>query len=292
MTQLLFSLPVHERPDIVRGQIENINFFAPGSHIVIHIAQLAADLRDEFLQFCAFDNVTINPACLETVWSSGILHTHVSNFEHARQIGIGFDKIVLISSNEMLIKPGISDYLSPLPVGAQTEVFDDAEDWAVFDRDHLALPAMQKFLAKLDLPVFFGGQAEGQFFHANIFEFISELYQEFFPMGPVGFPIEEVVPPTIAARLSLLGVDIAPPVTLCDYCIDTKINPALIEQIRRGTGTIFGRRTPRMLKPPHLNRSLLAGVFSVKRVPREDCELRRYICGLMRHPADPVLQTA
>ncbi|MCO5731899.1 hypothetical protein [Rhizobium sp. SSA_523] len=282
MTRLLFSLPVHEKPDIVRDQIDNINYFAPGSQIIIHIAQLAAGQRDEFLRHCDVENVTFNPESLETVWSGGILHTHISNFEHAQAIDLPFDRIVLISSNELLVKEGIGAYMDTCLIGAQTEVYEDSADWGVFREAHLQLPGMQRFLAKLNLPLFFGGQAEGQFFPKNIFQILSNTYRECFPMGPIGFPIEEVVPATVAARFAFTGVDVVPPITFCDYCTNLEIGPDFVEQIRRGNGSIFARKVPRALQSPHVNKSVLKSVFSVKRVPREDCDLRRYIRGLMQ----------
>lgn len=281
MAKLLFSLPVHERPEILKDQIENINYFAPGSHICIHISHMAADLRDEFQRTCEFDNVTFNPVSYETVWSGGILHAHIANFEHALQTGIDFDKIVLISSNELLVKPGLVDYASAYMIAAQTEVYEDSADWGVFCDKHLQMPGMQQFLAKLNLPLFFGGQAEGQFFPKNIFQILSGYYRECFPMEPVGFPIEEAIPATVAARFAFTGVDVVPPITFCDYCTNMPIGPEVIDQIRRGTGTIFARTVPRALQSPHINKSVLKGVFAVKRIPREDCDLRRYVRSLM-----------
>ncbi|MGE6740868.1 hypothetical protein ACQKGC_11390 [Allorhizobium pseudoryzae] len=281
MSKLLFSLPVHEKPEIVRDQIENINYFAPGSHICIHISQLAENLRDEFKTACDFDNVTINPVSYESVWSGGILHTHIANFEHALEVGVDFDKIVLISSNELLVKPGLVEYVAANMIGAQTEVYEDSADWGVFCDKHLQMPGMQAFLARLHLPLFFGGQAEGQFFPKNIFQILSNNYRQCFPMAPVGFPIEEAIPATVAARFAFTGVDVVPPITFCDYCTNIEINQEVIDQIRRGTGTIFARTVPRTLQSPHINKSVLKGVFAVKRVPREDCDLRRYVRSLM-----------
>ncbi len=99
-------------------------------------------------------------------------------------------------------------------------------------------------------------------------------------MTPVGFPIEEVILPTVAARHAMINVNVA----LRDAC-------ELLQQSRdharcggegaRRKGAVFAKRVPRALRSPHIGASVLEGVFSVKRVPREDCELRRYITGLM-----------
>jgi hypothetical protein len=272
---------VHERPDIVRGQIENINYFCPGSLIVIHISAGATASRDEFERFCDFENVFINPDSYDTVWSAGIMHTHISNFIHVLNLHEDFDKFVLISSNELFVKHGLQEFISQYEIGTQMEVYDPATDWGVFRQDFLESPEMQGFLSALELPLFFGGQAEGQFASKKIFAHVTKHYIANFPMGPFGFPLEEVILPTVAARYSMTGTDAALPITFCNYCNNADLSPELIDHIIKGTGTIFARRVPRALRSPHIGESVLRGVFSVKRVPREDCELRRYIFSLM-----------
>jgi hypothetical protein len=281
MDKILFSLPVHERPDIVRGQIENINYFCPGSVICLHLSAGAAALADEFRRACDFPNVLFNPVSLETVWSGGLMHVHVSNFLHAIGAGSDFTKVMLISSNELFVKHGLADYVSRFQIGAQMEVYDGANDWGVFRPDFLQSALMQKFIASLGLPLFFGGQAEGQFASREIFGLLARLFTESFPMAPVGFPIEEVILPTVAARHAMLNVNVALPVTLANYCNNLEITPDVVEKVRAGKGAVFAKRVPRALRSPHIGASVLEGVFSVKRVPREDCELRRYITGLM-----------
>lgn len=281
MTKILFSLPVHERPDIVRDQIENINYFAPDSLIVIHVSADPAVEKDEFRRHCEFDNVLINPKSYETVWSGGIMHTHVSNFLHALEQNAEFDRVVMISSNELLVKPGIADYVAKFEAGAQTEIFDLQTDWGVFKKTRLESDDMQGFLKALDIPLFFGGQAEGQFFSHRMFTQVARHFMDHFPMSPIGFPIEEVVPATVAARHGIVGTNIALPITLCDYCTNLKIDEEVIDRVRLGTGAFYARRIPKALRSPHIGASVLKGIFSVKRIPREDCEMRRYVRSLM-----------
>jgi hypothetical protein len=281
MGKILFSLPVHERPDIVRDQIENINYFCPGSLIAIHVSADATADKDEFRRQCDFENVLINPKSYETVWSGGIMHTHITNFMHAIETGVDFDTVMLISSNELLVKHGLSDYVDRYEIGAQTEVYDSATDWGVFREDILNSEGMQGFLSKLGLPLFFGGQAEGQFATRKIFSSLVRVYTTNFPMGPVGFPIEEVILPTMAARHCMTGTDVTLPITLCDYCTNLAISEDAINLVRSGKGALYAKRVPKALRSPHIGASVLQGVFSVKRIPREDCDLRRFVRSLM-----------
>jgi hypothetical protein len=280
MDHILFSLPVHERPDIVADQIANIRHFCPDSTVCIHVSSQASDDIDVYRRHCDGPNVIFNPHRLETIYCKGILHTHLSNFEHAATAGVAFDKLMLISSNEMLIKPGLSEHVSRYQLGAQTEVFDRSVDWHRF-RDHmLENIRLKHFLDELGFPVFFGGQAEGQFFSRSIFVQLYNLYIKHFPMGPCGFETEEILPATIAAFKAMGGVDLALPVTVCDYCVLLKTEAAVVDKIRQEKGALFTVKLPKALRSPHHNSSTLSGAFSVKRVPREDSPLRRYIRGL------------
>lgn len=291
MAGILFSLPVHERPDIVRDQVENIHYFCPDASIVIHVSGLVASQIDEFRRYCDLPRTFVNPTCHDTVWGKGILHTHVSNFYHALNTGIDFDKFALISSNELFVKHGVADFIGRYRLGAQTEVYDLSTDWHLFRPAMLEDQRVRRVLDRLGFPVFFGGQAEGQFFDKSIFGLIASLYTENFDMESCGFVVEEMLPATVAARFCMTGTTAAMPFTLCDYCTNVDISQENIAQIIAGVGTLFGRRIPRALRSPHIGASVLQDVYSVKRVPREECDLRTFIRGLRTNP-DGVAQTA
>lgn len=280
MSRVLFSIPVHERPDIVRDQIENIQHFCPNATVCIHVSAAAAAQMRVFERYCDLPNVLVNPNSFETGLGTGILHTHVSNFEYSILQGVDFDKVVLLSSNEMLVKDGVGDFVSGYSHGAQTEVCDKSVDWHLFHSPVRDDVRVKGFLKKLGLPLFFGGQAEGQFFSKKDFSHIHRLYTEFFPMGPCGFVVEELVPPTFGAYLCMTGKNAAQPITVCDYCTNLPITEDVITQVRSGIGSLFAMKIPRTLRSPHHGVSSLASIFSVKRVPREDCDLRRVIRGL------------
>jgi hypothetical protein len=281
MAKLLISLPVHEKPEIVRDQVENIRYFCPDATICVHVSAGATEPKDEFRRKCDLENVLVNPSSYETVWCEGLMHAHVSNFLYALERDCDFDKVVLISSNELMIKPGLAEYASNHSLACQTEIYDHVTDWGFFRVDILSSQPMRKFLKKLDMKAYFGGQAEGQFYDKRIFTHMARMYIDYFPMGPCGFPTEEIVTTTIAAHYAMNGMDAVLPITLCDYCTNLVISDDLIEQVRTGTGTIYARRYLKALRNPHVGTSALGGIFSIKRIPREDCDLRRYVRSLM-----------
>lgn len=277
MNTILFSLPVHERPDIVRDQILNIKKFCPDAIICIHVSKLVEAEKYEFEKQCDFDDVYINDVSYETRHGKGLLNIHVANYEYAAKRNVKADKIAFLSSNELLIKPGLSTFTSSYVLGSQTEIYQDSADWHLFRPQVRDDQRVQNFLKLLELPVYFGGQAEGQFFNVDIFEKIAELYKACFGMGIAGFETEEIIPSTFAARLCISGSRSALPITLCDYCSNISINEQLINYVRAGSGSIYGLKVPRALRSPHIGSFVMDNIFSVKRVPRTECELRTFI---------------
>jgi len=277
---LLISLPVHERPDIVAGQLQNIRHFAPDSLVCLHVSPEYQGEMDVFTALTRQPGVFVNPDRLVTQRGCGLMHVHISNFAYVRSLGERFLKIVLFSSNELLIRHGLEAHTSRHAVGTQVEMYDPQTDWHLFHRNVQKLPPMQALLADLWLPHMFGGQAEGQFYSDDLFAEIAALYRRHFSLAPCGFESEEIIPQTITVALAGNESTFMPPVTFQNYCHAVDITPDMVEKIRRGTGYIFAHRHPRMLRSPHIGVQNLRTIFSVKRVPREHCAIRDYIYGL------------
>ena len=204
---------------------------------------------------------------------------HAVNFLHGMQRHNGFDTIAFISSNELFVRAGLAEYVSAHLAGAQVELFDPLTDWHLFHRGIECEPRVRAMLAHLGLPTIFGGQAEGLFFPTVLFAEMVRIYLRFFGLEFSGFETEEILPQTILVKF-LDDRAIAPPFTLQNYCHRFDIDRSLIAQIRSGHGFIFGQRNRGHLRSPHISTYDLSSIFSVKRVPREDCDLRRFILAL------------
>lgn len=279
LSTVLFSIPVHERPDIVRDQIQNIRSFCPDSIICLHVSRCVGDDIGAFQMLAQEQDVLVNPKQMDTGnGHSGIFHVHCSNFRFAQKEAKPFYAIALLSSNELLIRHGLEKFIQERKVGCQTVLADGTANWHLFREDMRQELLKVGFLGHLGLDTYFGGQAEGQFFRSAIFEHIVEIYEKFFPADhPPGFEAEEIIPSSVIASFALQGVNISSPITLCDYCHALKITPELISKIRGGRGIIYAPKYTGMLASPHIGWSSFHNIFSVKRVPREDCDLRRFI---------------
>ena len=58
---ILFSLPVHERPDILEGQISNIMRYCPGSGVAVHVSAAYDGDLTYFQKLEKYPGVFINP---------------------------------------------------------------------------------------------------------------------------------------------------------------------------------------------------------------------------------------
>ncbi|GBR51697.1 hypothetical protein CSR02_14485 [Acetobacter pomorum] len=290
--RILFSIPVHERPDIIRDQALNILKFCPNSVVVMHLSKGVNNDDDLALFKMAIEGlegVILNADEGYRVDTgdghSGIFQAHYANYLLAEKLGIDFSTICLLSSNELLIKSGLEDYTAQHHIGCQTVLSDPTSNWHLFNRDLLSRLQSVGFLDDLEISQFyFGGQAEGQFYRKDIFKKMATIFRNFFPRSrPAGFETEEVIPPTIVANLTVDGgkeMMPVPPITLCDYCHDLSITPKLIEKIRSGWGVIYAPKKNGMLVSPHIGWPSFKTIFSVKRVPREECEIRSFIRSL------------
>jgi len=268
--RLAFSVPVHEKNEVVANLIGNLFRYNPGCQVVLHVSQLFADFDRE--QFSKMPNVVINPRQHLTKHGKGMLLSHCTNFQHLRA-SADFDVFCIISSNEMFIRKGLVDYIKEAGNGFQAVPFDLREDWHVFDRLANRHPKMLALLEALKTSVIYGGQTEGQFFRKDVFGHICDLYLSTFGEDDINdFETEEVVPQTVAMSM---GIKPAKPFTLVDYShpidyrltprvIDMLVNPRLLGKVKLN----LGQKLRGSLVSPHLNGDDRS-VFSVKRVPRE-----------------------
>lgn len=283
-SRVLFSLPVNERPDILAGQIAHIQRFCPDSLICIHISAGAYGDIQDFEQLGKVPGVLINPVRLETVYGKGLFHVHAANFLHAQLCCGDIGHVALISSNELVVRPDLEAHIRRYAAGTQIEIFDPLSNWHVFKGAVKDDPRLKRLLTHLGLNMFFGGQAEGQFYRASMFAEMTKLFFRFFSTGPTGFETEEVLPQTMAIALLDSSQAVSLPFTFVNYSNHVEIDERFVEQVRSRRGFIFSPRRMHNLQSPHLNTHDISSIFAVKRIPREQCKIRSYIYGLSPEP--------
>ena len=117
---ILFSIPVHEKPEVVENQIQNFLKYNPGASILLHISkQMPPDEVAQIKQLTrTYPQLYINPEQLYTGWANGCqFKIHLSNLHYALKININFQFVGLHASNDMFINYGLLDYIKNYQAG-------------------------------------------------------------------------------------------------------------------------------------------------------------------------------
>lgn len=272
------SLPVHERLDIILNQIVNIKSFIDNPVICLHVSSSSSIDYEQLKLISQLTGAVLNNTRLQTKHGCGLMGVHCSNFRILKNYGI--DYMLLMSSNELLIKRGLENYISNFDLGVQIAQRYTCPDWHIFKKDIGSIPNVRKFIQELEMEDYCGGQAEGQFFKRDLFEVLAERYERIFGLDLQEFDTEEVIPSTFFSSKKYLSLKYSQPITLQNYTIDIVIEKKLIERIKAGKGVILGNRLSGTLFSPHLGSGSISSIHSVKRVERNWNETRQFITSL------------
>lgn len=183
--KILFSIPVHERLDVIVDQIININYFNPNCAIVLHFSQAYKQDEDTSLEYSEFEkivhkigNIYINPKRMRTSWGN-ILHCHIFNFMYAKSV-ILFEYFVPMASNELFIKNGMYEYISKYDFGG--DFFDVKKRIEPWNNKEPAMKdkQLQSMIESLGGTTIWGGQIEGSFFRYDIMDEVTKILFEFY----------------------------------------------------------------------------------------------------------------
>ncbi|MEZ2354488.1 hypothetical protein [Caballeronia sp. RCC_10] len=191
------SLPVHEAPLVVADQLANFARFCPQACVVLHVSRsgrLDEATLNAALKSQGCDNFLINPAHESTRWGS-IFRAHLSNIAFIRSRGDA-SHICFHASNDMLVAPGLRDHIARHGHGYNVRPITPGSYWWVSPkaRADAELDALCKRLGNCPLV---GSQIEGAFYEADTLYELADIANGAHP-GVAGYPLEEVVFPTIA----------------------------------------------------------------------------------------------
>ena len=105
---IVFSIPIHEKLEVVIDQIINFFYFNQNCAIVFHISQgfnykqSGLSLEEFKERIAQIGNVYINPESVRT-GRDDIIQAHLSNFKFVYSF-LEFDFFSLCASNELLLK--------------------------------------------------------------------------------------------------------------------------------------------------------------------------------------------
>lgn len=227
---LCVSITIHEAPDVIENQIENINRFVPHNHIVLHLSfsgyKLLGEIKERIKKF---KNVHLNPVLYPTFWG-WMLHAHLANYRLVRKLGIDFDYFVLESSNSMFVRPGAGDYIKNFDFLSHSIHSDEYEGdkWGVHRAACNADESFRKMIKELNIRDIYGDRHEGIAYRRELMDEVVDIIQRYyqFEIGELRYAREEIYFSTLGRHLSS---NYSRPITYRDW--DTPRES--VERIRR-----------------------------------------------------------
>lgn len=106
---VLFSIPVHERNEVIQDTLNNARRYNPGCLFVLHVSANFPDFDPSIVNQ---PDVLINPVRFPTEHSrTSHVPLHLTNYRYAADCGFSFDHVCILHTSEMFIKTGMEDYI-------------------------------------------------------------------------------------------------------------------------------------------------------------------------------------
>lgn len=251
---LLFSIPVHEKPEVVLNQIENFKYFNPNSMVVLHVSlgMSVVDYNRLEVLLEGLDLVYINPTRLQTGWADGTLFkAHLETMRFAIREGLAFTHFCLHASNEMFVKAGLEDWVKGFDAGF--DQVNEGKNNPVYQQiDHFKKDVFSsRILRRNGLKTVLGSQVEGTFYSRELVELIIERL-EGFSLGELGrffsLGIDNVrtIRPRIFRMIEVLLRRLGFPLRVTPFCKEEVYFPTLV-------GDLVGERMTRKMSYCFIN---------------------------------------
>lgn len=196
---IVFSIPIHEKFEVVIDQVLNFFHFNPNCAIVFHISQgfnykESGIDKNTFLSIIDhIGNVYINPESVRT-GRDDIIQAHLSNFIFICKY-VDFDFFSMCASNELFVKEGLYERIKSCDCGVSFIDINKRKynDWTpgIKARKDTALI---NYLRKNSVNKIMGSHIEGSFYRKKLFEeIVSEIlsFYDYLSM-PFSYPRDEV----------------------------------------------------------------------------------------------------
>jgi hypothetical protein len=194
------SLPVHTRPAVIAGQLENFAAFLPGAQVVLHVsaqARFTPAQLEAALEQGGCVNARINPQRLATGWGN-ILLAHLANVAWIRRHVPQCARICLHSSNDMLVRAGLGSHLERGASFLHHRPIRPGSRWR-FAAPALDDPALAAVCRRLGDAPLVGSQVEGSCYEAGLLYEVADIVKHAARQAArLPYPREEVWLSTVA----------------------------------------------------------------------------------------------
>lgn len=168
---VIFSILVHEKIDVVLNQIENFTKFNPNSGIILHISKkFRKELNTKIDVLINKKNIFINPISIDTgLNDNSQFYAHQVNIEYIIFNELKFEYISFHASNDMFVRVGLIDYLRNFDAGSDIKAHEFNSNWRQAKHAYRD-PLLKNLLRnKQNLNnIIFGSQVEGTFMSKEV----------------------------------------------------------------------------------------------------------------------------
>ncbi len=190
--RIVVSIPVHEKKEVIKDQVRNIQFYIENPIIVLHVSEgFQKSEKGHFEDLQEMKDVYINPVHYPVKWGD-IAHVHISNFVFIKELVGEFDYFLIHASNDMYVKKGIERYIRKYDAGTQRRILRYPKSmWWPCEyswKDKKLKEIMQK--CHVEFPV--GTQIEGCFFRKEVFDKAVKYMEDYDSWAEAGYTREEI----------------------------------------------------------------------------------------------------
>ena len=200
---IVFSIPIHERLEVVVDQSINFLHYNPNCAIIFHVSPSSDFVENSYLSYNDFANIIkdigniyINPNQVRTGFSD-IIQAHISNYEYVKDI-LDFSHFCLCASNELFIRDGLYNSIKNYDCGFETKHLMNT-NW-ICKNETLSDIELQNYLKSLSCKDILYSHVEGSFYNKELFGDICKMILSFYDYKKmkVAYPREEIYFATIA----------------------------------------------------------------------------------------------
>lgn len=176
MTKIVFSIPVHEKLDVIKNQIENFTYFNPNCLIIIHVSVLLEiDLSVIKRELEVYKNVLVNNRRILSGHSdTSQAYMHYLNLKFIIDNNISFDYFAINASNDMFVAKGLEEYIINYDGLSYFNEIPENTDW-YHGRMGWKDKRLTKIRKELNIDKVYCSQVEGISFNAEIAHKIYQL---------------------------------------------------------------------------------------------------------------------
>ena len=206
--KILFSIPVHEKLEVVLDQIANIFTLNKDCGIVLHFSPVfdyanSAIDKDTFIKKIEAYNsnsggVFLNPQSVRTGFFD-IIQAHIANFRYVSTVA-EFEYVALLASNEIFVKPNLYDHIKKFDVGVNDGIIPVTSKTGTGKGAHKDKD-LKNIIKSINTNDIYWSQIEGSYYKSEIFDSICDVIDKHFDYKTIDkddlYAREEVYFPTV-----------------------------------------------------------------------------------------------